>query len=834
MTMNFISHPAYTDGRNTFPEIMLKDHLMEVGKQAADYIDEIPISNNLLIKKCAFIAGISHDFGKYTTFFQDHINGKTQKKQLSQHSFISAVFGAFLGFKLLDNPQFYPLYIYLAIRHHHGNLTYLDQDLPRKNFKTIDDIDDAATYNKFRILQKQIDDLKKNKDQIAREFEYMISDGASYGITTNIDISEFFAEGWKDTINQIITGSWKFHKELSDSSDLTYYFYFMLIYSALIDGDKRNAGRVPKLERLPGISQTMVAEHVREVVSKSHNDRLLKVREALFKNVQQYVSSIELSNHIFTITAPTGSGKTLAALNAAIIIRDRVSKNKSQMLRIVYALPFTSITDQTYSIFEKILFADQSEKPDRQRVLLKHHHLADIDAYIDDEDYPLDLALALTESWDSEIIVTTFVQVFESIIGNKNRSIRKVHRMANSVIILDEIQSLRVELWNVLGEIIKQMAEKLNIYFILMTATQPLIVERERSIEIGLKKTFEDLDRTKIKFSPYPIDAKQIVDLIINNSNEGKSVLVIRNTIKTSIATYRSLIEKRSKLQYHPKVYYLSTNITPEDRIERIRQIKNSLENKEKIIVVSTQVMEAGIDFDFDSVIRDLAPIDSIIQAAGRCNRNGSKIEPGIVTIVNEGENSEFEGDYPKYSKSVYGKLAMDISVSVLKSFGDSIRERDFPRLMQSYFNEVCNRNLCAEHLRHNLLIESMVNLCFYSGNDQNSKSEPFSFSLLDDSRPMVDVFIVRNENDQKILDCYKEKVFLEKDPIKRKMNMLEIRSEFRKRIISVDKTFARDKLGATELKNGWGLYVLDRGLAEIYYDNETGLKRTEEAFLTL
>ena len=832
--MKFISHPASDEGGNSFPEILLKDHLMEVGKQAAAYIDEIPISNNLLIKKCAFIAGISHDFGKYTTFFQEHVNGKTPKTTHSQHSFISSLFGAFLGFKLLDPSEFYgPLYIYLAIKHHHGNLTSLEHDFPRGKFETIDDIDDSVIYNNFQIMQEQIENMRNNKDLIVPELEDIISNGVPYGITTKLDVSEFFKQGWIDTTKNIITRSWKLHRERGESNDLTYYFQFMLIFSSLIDGDKRSAGRVPKLERSSGISRTMVAEHVGEIGSKSQGNRLLEVRKNLFKKVEQDISSIELTNHIFTITAPTGSGKTLAALNAAISIRDRASKSKCEKLRIVYALPFTSIIDQTYSIFDKILSADQSDKLYRQRILIKHHHLADIDTHIGDENYPLDLALALTESWDSEIIVTTFVQVFESIIGNKNRSIRKVHRMANSVIILDEIQSLRVELWKVLGEIIRQMAEKLNVYFILMTATQPLIVESEHRREIGFGKPLENLDRTIIKFSREPINADQVVDQIVNNSNEGKSVLVIRNTIKTSIATYKSLLTKSSNLQSQPKIYYLSTNITPKDRIERVCQINESLDNKEKVIVVSTQVMEAGIDFDFDSVIRDVAPIDSIIQAAGRCNRNGTQIEPGIVTIVNEGENSDSGNDYPKFSRLVYGKLAMDISVNVLKRFGEIIRERDFPKLMETYFDEVCKRNLCKEHLKHNLLIDSMVNLDFDSRNDQKSVSEPVGFSLLEDNRPMVDVFIVRNDDDQKVLDWYKEKVLSEKDPRNRKMNMLEIRSKFRQRIISVDKTFA-DSLGARALKEEDSLYILDRGLTESYYDNETGLRRTEEAFLTL
>ena len=161
--MKFISHPASDEGGNSFPEILLKDHLMEAGKQAAAYIDEIPISNNLLIKKCAFIAGISHDFGKYTTFFQEHVNRKTPKKRLSQHSFISSIFGAFLGFKLLDPPESYaPLYIYLAIKHHHGNLTSLERDFPKRRIKTIEDINDPDIYVKFQMTSPDLEPFPRS------------------------------------------------------------------------------------------------------------------------------------------------------------------------------------------------------------------------------------------------------------------------------------------------------------------------------------------------------------------------------------------------------------------------------------------------------------------------------------------------------------------------------------------------------------------------------------------------------------------------------------------------------------------------------------------------
>ena len=235
----------------------------------------------------------------------------------------------------------------------------------------------------------------------------------------------------------------------------------------------------------------------------------------------------------------------------------------------------------------------------------------------------------------------------------------------------------------------------------------------------------------------------------------------------------------------------------------------------------------------FNAVIRDIAPIDSIIQAAGRCNRNGEHGIPGVIFIINESTDGDSSLEYPKSSIYVYGKQAMNISVQSLKKFGQVIYEHDFPALMKTYFDEVCKWNMCDQPLGTNRLIESMANLNFDSGDEENKDSEPAYFSILNDSRPMVDMFIVRSDNDQQILERFKENVISEKDPIIRKRKMLEIRTEFRQCIISVDKDFAR-KLYAVPVKDENGIYVLERGLAEEFYDAETGLKRSEEAFLTL
>lgn len=831
--MKFISHPEINERNRNCPEKLLKDHLLEVGTNSANYIDELSIKNKSLLRKCAFITGLSHDFGKYTTFFQDHIRKNKPKDKYSQHAFISSIFGAYLGLRTLDPSEtFGSLYIFFAVKNHHANLDYLNADLPKKMTESIEAIDDIKIQEKLKIVQKQIEDLRTNLPLILDEIQSILRKGASYGISEQVDISPFFEGGWFDTVKFLSKESRKFLKEATGSTNLTNYFQFLLIFSSLIDGDKRSAARIQEFERVSGISLSLINNYVNKIDKKPIPSKILEIRKALSKKVDDKIASISLSKRIYTLTAPTGAGKTLAALKAAVKIRDLAEHEDSRKLRIVYSLPFTSIIDQTYDVIRNILSANEKFKENSERFLIKHHHLADFDEHISDETYPLDLAVALTESWDSEVIVTTFVQVFQSIIGNKNRSIKKFHRMANSIIILDEIQSIRVEFWKVLGELIKQMSDELNMYFILMTATQPQIVRGDISLEIGFESFPDTLNRTVLKYYPDPISLDEIIELIISNSNDGKTVLIIRNTIKASIATYKELKKRISDLKYNPKIYYLSTNITPRDRVERVEEIKKSLEKKEIIIVVSTQVIEAGIDLTFNVVIRDIGPIDCIVQAAGRCNRNGEQDKPGIIYIINEKEGEESLSEYPMSSKYVYGKQAMDLSVRSLRKFNRLIYECDFPKLMNIYFDEICKWNMCDQPLGTNKLIESMANLTFDSGDEEKKSFEPAYFSLLADSRPMVDVFVVRSDNDQKVLDWFKENVISEKDPKTKKIKMLEVRSKFRQCIISMDKDLAK-KIYAVPLKDENGIYVLERGLADQYYNEETGLERADDVFLT-
>jgi len=186
---------------------------------------------------------------------------------------------------------------------------------------------------------------------------------------------------------------------------------------------------------------------------------------------------IDLSRKIYSLNLPTGMGKTLIGLSFALKLKDKLKQNDI-MPRIVYALPFLSIIDQNSNIFEEVIKSNGISAD--SKLLLRHHHLSDVYYKIDEDELEPDKAEILIEGWNSEIIITTFMQLFHTIITNKNRGIRKFHRLANSIIILDEVQSIPTRYWALMRKIFDVVTEMLNAHLIISTATEPFMFDRNK------------------------------------------------------------------------------------------------------------------------------------------------------------------------------------------------------------------------------------------------------------------------------------------------------------------------------------------------------------------
>lgn len=319
---------------------------------------------------------------------------------------------------------------------------------------------------------------------------------------------------------------------------------------------------------------------------------------------------------IYTLTVPTGGGKTLSSMAFAL---EHALEHKKD--RIIYAIPYTTIIEQTAKIYREIPGWDQS--------VIEHH--SNLDA--DKETLAMRLA---TENWDAPVIVTTNVQLFESLFAVRSSRVRKLHNIVNSVIVLDEAQSLPVDFLIPILEIMKELVETYKVTFVLATATQPALKDIRSGLstnkKIGIGQTIEIIDNFQDIFEQfkrvqlhYPQDLNENNDWfkIAKELTKHEQVLCIVNTRKDCIDLF-DLMPKGT--------YYLSALMCGEHRALVLDEIKNRLHHNLPTRVVSTQLIEAGVDIDFPVVYRALAGADSIVQAAGRCNREGS-LSKGHVYI---------------------------------------------------------------------------------------------------------------------------------------------------------------------------------------------------------
>lgn len=468
-------------------------------------------------------------------------------------------------------------------------------------------------------------------------------------------------------------------------------------------------------------------------------------------------------------------------------MRQRIKRHKNYLPKIIYSLPFTSIIDQNYKVYEDVLMQLEEFKKSQSAYLLKHHHLAEIKYRDEGIDKPIDESVLLTESWESEIIVTTFYQLLHTIIGFKNQYLKKYHQIVGSIIILDEVQNVPGEYWPLIEEIFTRISEFFGCYIILLTATKPLIFTKNQAEEWmpkkKIKEYYTNLNRTKI-VRHYPDNEDGIyfsidewITLFRSIYDERKSYMLLFNTIDASIQIYNKLLEDE---RFHDvKKFYLSTNITPFERLDRIGKIEKLLKKRKPVILVTTQVVEAGVDLDFDEIFRDLAPIDSIVQAAGRGNRKGEKeIATVHITPIIRGKTSD--------CTLVYGNIHTNIAKEMVKG---TIEEKDYYNWIDDYFEEkykAINKDISKK------LLEAFKKLKFHSENKENNQVYISDFRLIRQRPDMCDVFIeldIKDEQGMTASDYWKiyiEKVIKEKDFIKRREAFNKIRRNFLFYIISV------------------------------------------------
>lgn len=723
------------------PDKLLEDHLIGVATLSELFLKEKPIELKNQLTSISRIIALSHDIGKATTFFQDYLHAnekekeKHKKQKETQHSLFSALCTYYLIKELKEKSEFYPFFAFLTVRRHHGDLRDIKEDI-------LFDGEDSE------LLHRQLENIKdKNLDTLANN---LLQAGLPILLDKKIVsqwIDNFIRES--ENLKKIIRGA---------NFETSNYITLNLLYSILLDADKSDV--VVKssdafVRKLYENSNWVDNFKLKTLFPESPINAL---RERAYQEVVQ--NNIELDNKIFSLNLPTGLGKTLTALSFALKLREKIKSERNENLRIIYSLPFLSIIDQNYSIFEDVITANNI-LPD-SNILLKHHHLSEIFYKTEDTDFETDESKILIEGWNAEIIVTTFIQLFHTLISNKNKSIRKFHRIANSIIILDEVQTIPVKYWLLLKNILTEIAEKLNTYIILATATEPLIFEKEEIKPLVNRDFyFNSLDRISMKPSlNKEMTLKELAEFEDFDLKDGRNYLFLLNTINATKNFYNLIKNKGIPLTY------LSTHIIPKERLKRIREIK---EKKYKI-VVSTQLVEAGIDIDFDVVVRDIAPLDSINQASGRCNRNSNN--KGCVYIVS------LKDENKSYSSYVYDCVLIDITKKILSNRNE-IKENEFLSLIENYYKETKEKK--AQDISRELL-EAITKLRYDREDDKAAISK---FKLIEESYKKMDVFIEFDNNAKETWDNY-IKVGKMSNLFERKKEFDKIKAGFYQYVISI------------------------------------------------
>jgi CRISPR-associated endonuclease/helicase Cas3 len=413
---------------------------------------------------------------------------------------------------------------------------------------------------------------------------------------------------------------------------LTAEFFMRMLFSALVDADHLDTEAHFQAAKSALRGTDVSLEELWGRFGRYHRE-LGGDGEGIVDEVRREVyeaclGAAEKPPGLFRLTVPTGGGKTLSGM--AFALRHAL---RHGLERVIVAVPYISITEQTAGVYRRA-FADASGGDDAASVVLEHHSGARGDA--DDEgDFhrEQEWARLAAENWDARIIVTTTVQLFESLFANRTSPSRKLHRLARSVIILDEAQALPAHLLSPALDVLRQLCDHYGATVVVSTATQPAFEEIPQFRELPATEIVPDSARhfAALKRVEYEwrTDPKLSWDEAAELMRGQRQALAVVNTKKDALALLDALGDREA--------LHLSTSLCGAHRRRVIEEVKGRLKAGEPCRLVSTQVIEAGVDLDFPLVLRALGPLDSIIQAAGRCNREG-RLERGRVIVFEPAE----------------------------------------------------------------------------------------------------------------------------------------------------------------------------------------------------
>lgn len=438
--------------------------------------------------------------------------------------------------------------------------------------------------------------------------------------------------------------------------DFSLSMFIRMVFSCLVDADFLDTEAFMKKEETGRIKGETIFDllrkleiHISEWLKNTNTETINGRRTEILKSCLEQGKS---RKGMFRLTVPTGGGKTIASLVFAL--KHAVEHN---MDRIIYVIPYTSIIEQNAEIFREILGEEN---------VLEHH--CNVEYKETEELNPMQLAI---ENWDKPIVVTTNVQFFESLFGNKSSKCRKLHNIANSVVILDEAQMIPMDYMIPCISAMQELTNNYGTSIVLCTATQPALdtyFDKNNEIqELCPRKENQFQFFERVSYERLGSIQKET---LLGRLKEESTTLCIVNTKKLAQDLYKEM--------KGDGVYHLSTSMYPSHRKRILQQIRtrlNEINNGEKkrCILISTSLVEAGVDLDFEHVYRQIAGIDSMIQAAGRCNREGKRAKNTSKVYI---------FDLEEIGSVMNQKLQIDVASSILQDY-ESVAELNS---IQDYF----------------------------------------------------------------------------------------------------------------------------------------------------
>ena len=459
--------------------------------------------------------------------------------------------------------------------------------------------------------------------------------------------------------------------------DFSFDFFTRMCFSCLVDADFLCTERFMEgksREAVQTDSLSAIAERFEERISSFYPPKgsLNILRCAVSDDC--YSAGRDIVPGIFSLTVPTGGGKTLAGMRFAL-----QHATKYGMSRIIVAEPYTAIIEQTADKYREYLDGNQTEN------VLEHHSNFDFDA-LDEDPLRKNLRLA-AENWDMPIVVTTNVQLFESLFANSTSRCRKLHNIANSVIILDEAQTLPLTVMDACVRALVELTKNYHCTVVLCTATQPALDELFVQYGLSVHEIVKEKNRLfqELRRVTYKSIGKQSDDELVGELSENDQVLCIFNSRMQARNIAESLLGRFDD----GSVFHLSTLMYPAHREHVLELVRKRLAAGLPCRVVSTSLIEAGVDLDFPVVYRSIAGLDSIIQAAGRCNREGKRdLNRSIVFIFDSCDNPESGRPYGIPSDI---RQRAGITTNVIAELDASGRTEDYGSLsaIRCYFENL-------------------------------------------------------------------------------------------------------------------------------------------------